>query len=318
MSVLPQSVQKVIEHFEKLPGVGPKSASRMVYYFLRNPNKEATNLADSLKEMDQKVKQCQHCYNISESEICNICNSPLRDKKKLCIVEEPLDVVAFENSAVFDGVYFVLGGVISPADGVGADDLRFNQLKARVRSLLKEISEKYCSEKIGLSNDSDGDNNSDNNNNEKVLLNKDIVEINNSGNTISSATNSKYFAYPIDKKSADNDNDDDNNENNEKWSSKGLKNGNKVKNISESSVIVENNLVESQKTQNNIPILEIIIATNPSLEGEATASYIKEMFYEEVSKGLVRISQLAMGLPTGADLEYADRLTLKRALEGRN
>lgn len=329
MSVLPQSVQKVIEHFEKLPGVGPKSASRMVYYFLRNPNKEATNLADSLKEMDQKVKQCQHCYNISESEICNICNSPLRDKKKLCIVEEPLDVVAFENSAVFDGVYFVLGGVISPADGVGADDLRFNQLKARVRSLLKEISEKYCGEKIGLSNDSDGDNNSDNNNNEnenengnengKVLLNKDIIEINNSGNTMSSATNSKYFAYPIDKKSADNDNDNnENNENNEKWSSKGLKNGNKVTNISESTMMAKTNIVESQKTQNNIPILEIIIATNPSLEGEATASYIKEMFYEEVSKGLVRISQLAMGLPTGADLEYADRLTLKRALEGRN
>jgi len=82
MSVLPQSVQKVIEHFEKLPGVGPKSASRMVYYFLRNPNKEATNLADSLKEMDQKVKQCQHCYNISES--CNSwhrISSAIKDNK---------------------------------------------------------------------------------------------------------------------------------------------------------------------------------------------------------------------------------------------
>jgi len=246
MSVLPQSVQKVIEYFEKLPGVGPKSASRMVYYFLRNPHKEATSLADSLTEMDQKVKQCQHCYNIAESEICNICNSPLRDKKKLCIVEEPLDVVAFENSAVYDGVYFVLGGVISPADGIGADDLRFDQLKVRVRNLLKEIAEKNSKDLQSKNEDSTVVN---------VLEDGDIVEKNNSEKTMG-----------VDE----------------------------------------------------IGALEIIIATNPSLEGEATASYIKEIFSEEVNGGLIRISQLAMGLPTGADLEYADRLTLKRALDGRN
>ncbi len=155
--------------------------------------------------MDEKTKFCISCFNVTDKEICDICDSPQRDHSKICIVEEPLDVIAFENSGIFNGLYFVLGGVISPAEGITASELRFKELEERVKSAMNE---------------------------------------------------------------------------------------------SESSI-------------------ELIVATNPSLEGEATASYILDIFNSYVKEGKIHISRLAMGLPTGADLEYADRLTLKRALEGR-
>lgn len=204
MSILPKSVQKVIDEFGRLPGVGPKSASRMAYHYLRSPNGDASKLANALVEMDESVVNCKKCFNVSDQQECNICSSPLRKKDRVCVVEEPLDVVAFENSGVYDGVYFVLGGVISPADGITSEELRFKELKERVVELLSDVDE-----------------------------------------------------------------------------------------------------------------LEIIIATNPSLEGEATASYIYDLFKTLLKEGKLKITRLAMGLPTGADLEYADRLTLKKALEGR-
>jgi recombination protein RecR len=204
MSVLPSSVEKVIEEFGRLPGVGPKSASRMAYHYLRSSNKDASKLAEALIEMENSVRTCPKCFNVTDKEVCDICSSPLRKNDKVCVVEEPLDVVAFENSGIYDGLYFVLGGVISPAEGIGAEELRFPQLKERIIELLKE-----------------------------------------------------------------------------------------------------------EET------VEIIVATNPSLEGEATASYVIDLLGSLVTDGKVKITRLAMGLPTGADLEYADRLTLKRALEGR-
>lgn len=205
MSVLPKSVENVINEFSKLPGVGPKSASRMVYHFLRSPNKDATQLGKSLIEMDEKTKFCSLCFNVTDKEVCDICDNGQRDSTQICIVEEPLDVVAFENSGIYNGLYFVLGGVISPADGISASELRFAELEKRVSGLVKEVDKK----------------------------------------------------------------------------------------------------------------IEIIVATNPSLEGEATASYIQDIFNNLYKEGKIQITRLAMGLPTGADLEYADRLTLKRALEGR-
>lgn len=201
-SHLPRSVEKVIEEFQKLPGIGPKSAARMAYHFLRSPYNDALKLSGALKDMDEKVSFCKKCYNVTDKEICDICTHLIREKSKLCVVEEPLDISAFEKSGIFNGLYFVLGGVISPADGIGAEELRFAELKVRVKELLE-----------------DGD-------------------------------------------------------------------------------------------------LEIIVATNPSLEGEATAAYIQDMV-KDMDVDNVKITRLAMGLPTGADVEYADRLTLKRALEGR-
>jgi recombination protein RecR len=227
MSVLPKSVEQVIEEFSRLPGVGPKSASRMAYHYIRSSNKDASKLASALNEMEESVKYCKSCFNVADKEVCNLCSSPLRKKNKLCVVEEPLDVVAFENSAVYDGLYFVLGGVISPAEGIGEEELRFKELEKRVRELLEERN----------------------------------------------ATEGKK-------------------EQKEEGEEREEKGG-----------------------QENT--LEIIIATNPSLEGEATASYIIDLFKSFSKEGKVKITRLAMGLPTGADLEYADRLTLKRALEGR-
>jgi recombination protein RecR len=212
MSVLPKSVEQVIEEFSKLPGVGPKSASRMAYHYIRSPNNDASKLASALNEMEKNVKYCKDCFNVTDKEVCDLCSSPLRKKDKLCIVEEPLDVVAFENSAVYDGLYFVLGGVISPAEGIGEEELRFEELQKRVEELLEE---------------------------------------------------------------------------------------------------------KDEKEESDAGVVEIIVATNPSLEGEATASYIIDLFKSLSKEGKVKITRLAMGLPTGADLEYADRLTLKRALEGR-
>lgn len=207
MSVLPKSVEKVIEEFSRLPGVGPKSAARMAYHYIRSSNNDASKLASALSDMEDNVKYCNKCFNVTDKETCSLCSSPLRKKNKLCVVEEPLDVVAFENSGVYDGLYFVLGGVISPAEGIGEEELRFKDLEKRVNELLENVKE-------------DGS-------------------------------------------------------------------------------------------------VEIIVATNPSLEGEATASYIIDLFAKLAKEGKVNITRLAMGLPTGADLEYADRLTLKRALEGR-
>lgn len=197
-----KAVEKVIEEFEKLPGVGPKSAARMAYHYLRSPNKDASALAEALIEMDQKVVFCQKCFNVSETSECEICSTPLRDSHKICIVEEPLDVVAFEKAGIFNGLYFVLGGVISPADGIGPEELRMVHMTRRISQLYEEHKQ-----------------------------------------------------------------------------------------------------------------LEVIIATNPSLEGEATASFIHEAI-RNISDD-IQVTRLAMGLPTGADLEYADRTTLLRALEGR-
>jgi len=206
---LPKSVEKVIEEFQKLPGIGPKSAARMAYHYLRSPYNDATKLSVALKEMEEKVVYCAKCFNIAESEVCAICSHPLRNVAQLCLVEEPLDISAFENSGVYSGLYFVLGGVISPAEGIGPEELRFPQLKARLEDLLKSGGEK-------------------------------------------------------------------------------VKDG-----------------------------IEVIIATNPSLEGEATSSYIADFLKSYVKNGKVKLTRLAMGLPTGADVEYADRLTLKRAMDGR-
>ena len=203
--LLPKSVQKVIDEFQRLPGVGPKSAARMAYHYIRSPFNDATKLADALKEMDESVKFCNKCFNISETETCSICSHPIRNQNQLCIVEEPLDIIAIESSAVYSGLYFVLGGLISPAEGVGPEELRFPPLRTRVLELIGESQAE----------------------------------------------------------------------------------------------------------------LEIIVATNPSLEGEATSSYVADFLKKWVEDGRIRITRLAMGLPTGADLEYADRLTLKRAMEGR-
>ena len=195
-NVLPQPVQQLIDEFARLPGIGPKSASRLTFYLLRAANDQAIDLAEALQDLKERTQFCSVCFNITEDDPCLICDDDTRDERLLCVVEEPLDVLAIERSRAFSGIYHVLHGAISPVEGIGPEDLKVDELIRRVQQ--GEFS-------------------------------------------------------------------------------------------------------------------EIILATNPTLEGESTALYLQRRL---VDTG-VRLTRLARGLPVGGDLEYTDEITLSRALEGR-
>jgi len=200
--IIPESVQKLINEFAKLPGIGPKSASRLTFYLLHKPENQVKNLGDAIMNLKNKIKKCPQCMNITDMEICLICADKRRDKAKILIVENPLDIIALEKTQEYNGMYFVLGGVISPVDGIGPDDIR-------IPDLIKKLNE--------------------------------------------------------------------------------------------------------EKNQVN----EVIIATNPDLEGEATAMYIQKQIQNQIKNYRFKITRIARGLPVGGDLEYADEVTLSQALEGR-
>ena len=189
-------VQDLIDEFAKLPGVGPKGATRIAFHLLNSDHNDVTKLAEVLREVKEKVRFCKECYNVAQNDLCRICADNRRDQTLICVVEEPKDVLAIERTREFRGKYHVLGGAISPIDGIGPDDLRIKELMSR------------------LSNDS---------------------------------------------------------------------------------------------------ISEVILATDPNLEGEATATYLARL----LSPLGLKVTRLASGLPVGGDLEYADEVTLGRAFEGR-
>jgi recombination protein RecR len=196
-----EPVARLIEAFARLPGVGPKTAQRLTYYLLRAPDSEARSLAEALVDVRDRVVFCERCFNISETPLCSICTDPSRDQRRLCVVEEPLDVLALERTGELKGVYHVLHGAISPIDGIGPDRLR-------IRELLHRADEANAAGE---------------------------------------------------------------------------------------------------------PFEEVIIATNPTLEGEATAMYLAERLDGTVGS----VTRIARGIPVGGDLEYADEVTLIRALQGR-
>ncbi len=189
-------VQELIDELGRLPGIGPKSAQRIAFHILQTESFDVSRLAEVLIEVRDKVRFCEMCGNVTEQERCTICRDPRRNASVICVVEEAKDVAAIERTREFKGLYHVLGGAISPIDGVGPDDLRIRQLMQRL---------------------ADG------------------------------------------------------------------------------------------------TVTEVIIATNPNLEGEATASYLSRLLIQPD----LRVTRLASGLPVGGDLEYADEVTLGRAFEGR-
>jgi len=188
-------IERAIHELSKLPGVGRKSAQRHVFYLLKTSEEDVQGLADALVELKQKIRHCSICFNMTETEPCAICSSVTRDNSMICVVEEANDIIALEKTAEYKGLYHVLGGVLSPLDGIGPDDLRIKELLARI----------------------------------------------------------------------------------------------------------------TDKTQ------EVIIATNPNTEGEATALYLSKL----LNPLNIRTTRIARGIPVGADLEYADEVTLSRALQGR-
>jgi recombination protein RecR len=200
-NVLIEPVARLIEAFNRLPGVGPKTAQRLTYHLLRAPDAEARALAAALVAVREQVVLCEQCFNFSDSPLCPICRDPGRDQRRLCIVEEPLDVLALERTGEFRGRYHVLHGAISPIDGIGPDRLRIRELLERVDAAARD----------------------------------------------------------------------------------------------------------------GAPFEEVILATNPTLEGEATAMYLDERLDGSVAS----VTRIARGIPVGGDLEYADEVTLIRALQGR-
>jgi recombination protein RecR len=196
MVATPEAVTRLVEEFARLPGIGPKTASRLTYYLLRAPLEQVKALGEAVSQLRDRIVFCSRCFNITESDPCPVCSDLHREQHTVCVVEEPLDVLAIERTAEYRGLYHVLHGAISPVEGIGPDDLRIGELLARMQ---------------------------------------------------------------------------------------------------------------------REPVSEVILATNPSLEGEATAMYIQR----QLLPFRVRVTRLARGLPVGGDLEYADAITLARALEGR-
>ena len=190
------AIQKLLDELERLPGIGPKSAQRIAYWILNEDRIDATRLAQAIIEVKDTVHFCARCFNYAQDDLCDICASPKRDQNTICVVSEPRDIPPIERTGTFSGVYHVLGGALSPLEGIGPDDLHIAELLARL---------------------------------------------------------------------------------------------------------------------NDPTISEVILATNPNIEGETTASYLARLI-----KPLgVKVSRLASGLPVGGDLEFADEVTLGRAIETR-
>ncbi len=228
---IPRAVQNLIESFEKLPGVGPKSAQRLTFYLLHVPQMELDTFAGSLTGLKTGTKLCSICKSIDEIDPCSICSDAQRDHSTICVVEQPLDVLALEKSGKYKGIYHVLHGRIDPLNNLGPDEIYISQLLERVKhSSVIARSETTKQSHIYSSNE-----------------------------------------------------------------------------VRSSQPAVSNN--------NNI-ISEIILATNPTMEGEATAMYISKQL-KVISENL-KITRIGRGLPVGADLEYADEITLQRAMEGRS
>lgn len=190
------AIQKLLDELERLPGIGPKSAQRIAYWILNEDRVDATRLAQAIIEVKDTVHFCSRCFNYAQDKLCDICASSKRDQNTICVVSEPRDIPPIERTGTFSGVYHVLGGALSPLEGIGPDDLHIAELLARL---------------------------------------------------------------------------------------------------------------------NNPSVAEVILATNPNIEGETTASYLARLI-----KPLgVKVSRLASGLPVGGDLEFADEVTLGRAIEAR-
>lgn len=206
---IPKAIQQVIESFERLPGIGPKSAERLTFYLLHVPQGELDRFAVSLQNLKTGTVTCSICFNVDDADPCSVCSDPQRDQSLICVVEQPLDVIALERNRKYPGVYHVLNGKIDPLNNIGPDEIRINELILRIR-----------------------------------------------------------------------------------------------------------NDTSTSLSENAGEIKEVILATNPTMEGEATAMYISKKVRSE--KGEVRITRIGRGLPTGADIEYADPTTLERAMEGRS
>ena len=141
MHNIPFSIQKLINELSKLPGIGPKTAERLTFYLLRSSDHDVKSLGEAVSNLKDKIKFCSVCFNLADNDPCLICDNPQRDKSVVCVTEEPLDVLALEKTRAFNGVYHVLGGIISPIEGIGPENLRIRELLKRVKENKGKIKE---------------------------------------------------------------------------------------------------------------------------------------------------------------------------------
>lgn len=200
---IPKAIQNLIESFERLPGVGPKTAQRLTFYLLHVPQGELDRFANALQKLKKDTVLCSICFTIGESDPCDICSNSNRDHSIVCVVEQPLDVLALEKNGKYNGIYHVLHGRIDPLNNIGPDEIYINQLISRIKTLNSKVE-------------------------------------------------------------------------------------------------------------------EVILATNPTMEGEGTAMYIAKQIKSLSINREIKITRIGRGLPVGADIEYADGVTLQRAMEGRS
>lgn len=157
MQILPKSLERLLNELKKLPGVGPKSAARMAYFYLKLPKDDLLELSKLFVSLTEKIYTCEICCNYSDSKICKLCESKERDAYQIMVVEEPLDAISFEESGVYNGVYHILGGAISPVNGIGADELNYNELVERIVNLTEKDKEKKIEIVIATSPNMEGE-----------------------------------------------------------------------------------------------------------------------------------------------------------------
>ena len=219
MHLTSQTVDALVDQLAKLPTIGRKTAARLAAFILKMPREEVVELARALVDAKDRVKECSVCFNVTDNDPCPVCESDRRDRSIVCVVEEPSDVLALERTGDFRGLYHVLGGVISPLDGIGPDELHIRELVARV---------------VG----------------------------------------SQVNHEPTQDEA----------------------------------------MSETIRSDNHVPIREVILAMNPNVEGDTTSYYVGQI----LAPFGVSVTRIARGLPIGGDLEFADEATLSRALEGRS
>jgi recombination protein RecR len=239
-------VQRLVTELARLPGIGQRTAQRLAFHLLRVSTEEALDLADAIREVKEKIGLCEVCFNLADAPRCRICEDPRRDHALICVVEEPGDVIPMERTHEFHGVYHVLGGALSPIDGVDPEDLKVAELYARVVQ---------------------------------------------PGAAAQSASHSAALAHAPSTPAAE---------------------------PGAAAQLTPHDAAPGGAPSGAEPfpsVQEVVLATNPTTTGEATALHIAAGLHERVP-GL-RVTRLASGLPVGADLEYADEVTLGKALSGR-
>jgi len=287
MQFTSESVEALVEQFTKLPTIGRKTAQRLVNFVLKMPREEVEAIAQALLAVKDQVQRCTTCYVVADRDPCPICASSKRDRSTICVVEESSDLLAIERTGEYRGLYHVLGGVISPLDGVGPDDLRIRELARRVDpsfSQTEAASTGAASEGAPSTNGhvEPGEPDAEP---ESVGVQEPDATRTDSPATDSPATDSPATDSPAtDSPATDSPSDS----------------------LSDSPA-------EAEATDDEPPVREVILAVNPNVEGDTTAYYISQLL-EPMG---VPVTRIARGLPIGGDLEYADEATLSRAMEGR-